>query len=52
MSKRYEEFKAAHPDWNWQEAEEEIADEDLEAAALFLDALILHCKQENRSNNS
>lgn len=35
----YEEFKAKHPDLNWKEAENEIGDEDLEAAADMFDRI-------------
>ena len=39
MSERFEQFKAAHPELNWQEAEE-ISDEVLTAAGQFFDKLL------------
>ncbi len=44
MSEKFEQFKAAHPELNWQEAEE-IHQEDLEAGTGFFDRLLAAFKK-------
>ena len=39
VSESYEELKLRHPEWNWEEAENEISDDDLEAASDFYDRI-------------
>jgi len=43
-SEKFEAFKKAHPELNWEEAEE-IHPEDLEAAAEFFDRLLTEVKK-------
>lgn len=44
MSSEYQKFREAHPELNWEEAEE-IMPEDLAAAADFFDRLLADVKK-------
>jgi hypothetical protein len=39
VSESYEELRLRHSEWNWEEAENEISDEDIEAASDFYDRM-------------
>ena len=39
VKESYEDLKLRHPEWNWEEAEMEISDDDLEAAADHFDRI-------------
>lgn len=49
----YEELKAKHPDWNWDEAEEifETHPDDIDAGAEYFDRLVKTKKKDDSTRD-